>query len=71
MELHGSVDECIECVILTDSYVVAWVVLGATLTNDDVASHALLTAENLDTQSLGCTLAAVLRTTYTFFMSDF
>ena len=71
MELNRSVDECIQRVVLTDSYVVARVVLGAALANDDVAGYALLTAENLDAQSLGCALAAVLRTTYTFFMSHF
>ena len=54
VELNSSVDECVKRIVLTDSYVVAGIVLCATLANDDVTSNALLTAENLDTQSLSC-----------------
>ena len=40
----------------------------ATLANDYVAGNTLLTTKNLHAQSLSCALAAVLRTTNTFFM---
>ena len=71
VELNGSVDECKQSVILTDGHVVTRIVLRTALANDDVTSHALLTSENLDAESLSCALATVLRTTYTFFMSHF
>ncbi len=54
MELYGTVYECVEGIILTNSNVVTRIVLCTTLTNDDVASQTLLTAENLDAQSLCC-----------------
>ena len=59
---------CIECVITTHADILAGIVLRATLAHDDVASYAVLTTKNLHTESLSCGLAAVLRTTYTFFM---
>ena len=68
MEIDCSVNKCIKSVILTHSNIVACVVLRTTLTNDNVTSNNLLTAKNLDTKSLSCALAAVLRTTYTFLM---
>ena len=51
-EDHLAIDESIEGIVLTETYVEAWVVLGATLTNEDVASlndfaTKLLNAETL------------------------
>ena len=68
MEIHSPIDEGKQRVILTDGHTVARIVVGTTLTNDNVASLYLLTTPNFHAKSLGCTLAAVLRTTYTFFM---
>ena len=68
VEVDRSVNQRVQRVVLTNSHVVTWVVLGATLANDDVTSHALLTAEDLDAQSLSSRLTTVLRTTYTLFM---
>ena len=70
MELNSTINECEQSVILTDGHVVARIVLRTALANDDVTSHALLTAENLNAESLSCALTTVLRTTYTFFMSS-
>ena len=68
LEGDDAVCEGIECVIAAHTDVLAGIVLRATLTNDDVASYTLLTTKNLHAESLCCRLAAVLRTTYTFFM---
>ncbi len=57
--------------ILADTYVLARMMNRASLTNDDVTSLSYLTAKKLNTQSLALRLAAVLRTTYTFFMCHF
>jgi hypothetical protein len=35
--------------IFTDAYIEAWIVLGTTLANDDVAGDSRLTTENFDT----------------------
>ena len=84
VEVNRSVNKCIKRVVLADSHVVTRVVLRAALANDDVTSQALLTAEDLNAESLSCALlltaedlnaeslscalTTVLRTTYTFFM---
>ena len=68
MEVHCAINEGIERIVFTDSNVIARVVLSTTLANDDVAGYTLLTTPDFHAESLGCTLAAVLRTTYTFFM---
>ncbi len=47
-ELNGSVDKCVERVVLTHSHICSGIVLGAALANDDVACDTLLTAENLN-----------------------
>ena len=54
MELNGSVNKCIERIVLTHSNVIACVVLRTTLTNDNVTSQNLLTAEDLHAKSLRC-----------------
>lgn len=41
-EVNDAVNQCIECVILTNTYVQARVVLCTALANDDVACDALL-----------------------------
>lgn len=46
--------------------VIAGVVLGTALTNDDVACFSNLTAEELHAKALTVTVAAVIGTTYTF-----
>ena len=47
-ELHCTVAEGVEGMIFTHTYVLAGVVDGATLTNDDVAGDALLTTKYLN-----------------------
>lgn len=54
VEVNGTVYESVERVVLTNSYILAWVVLCTTLTNDDVTGNALLTTEDLDAKSLSC-----------------
>ncbi len=68
MEIYGSVYQCVECVVLANTYILARVVLRAALANDDVACNGFLATPNLNTKSLCCRFASVLRTTYTFFM---
>ena len=53
-ELNDAVAFGIEGVILAHTDVLAGVVLGATLTNDDVASDSCLSTENLNSESLTC-----------------
>ena len=71
MELNSTVNEGEKRIVLTDGNVLTRIMLRTTLANDDVTSYTLLTAKNLNTQSLSCALTTVLRTTYTFFMSPF
>ena len=47
-EHYSAVDECIQCVVLTDTYILAWVVNCTTLTLDDVASLGELSAEDFN-----------------------
>ena len=68
LEGDDTVREGIQSVVAAHADILAGIVLRATLANDDVASYAVLTTKNLHTESLCCRLAAVLRTTYTFFM---
>ena len=65
-ELHGSVYESEERVVLAHAYVLAGIVHRSALTNDNVARLCELTAEQFDAESLAFRLTAVLRTTYTF-----
>ena len=54
VEVHNTVGQCIEGVILADTYILAGVVLGATLANDDVAGDNFLATPNLNAESLSC-----------------
>ena len=67
-EGNRAVNQCEERVILADTYVLARIVDSTSLANDDVASFSELTTEKFDAESLAFRLAAVLRTTYTFFV---
>ena len=51
-EDYLTVDECIERVVLTDTDTYAWVMLRATLADDDVTSLSVLTTEELYSESL-------------------
>ena len=68
VEIHRAVDECKECVVLANGNSVTGIVMCATLAHDDVSGLHLLSTPDFHSKSLGCALAAVLRTTYTFFM---
>ena len=50
-ELYGAVHEGVESVVFAHAYVEARVVYGATLTFDDVTGFAVLTTENLYSES--------------------
>lgn len=49
LEDYNTVLQGVQCVVLTHCHVLAGVVLGAALANDDVAGNALLTTKNLNT----------------------
>lgn len=51
-EFHDAVNQGIQCVVLANTYVFAWIVLCATLAYDDVACDAFLTAPDFNTKSL-------------------
>ena len=51
LEYYCTIYESVQSVVLTDTYVLAWVVLSATLTNDDVTSLSKLTTEKLKSKS--------------------
>ena len=71
LEIDDAVYERIERIVLALTNILAGVVAVATLTHDDVASVDLLATPDLHAESLAVRLAAVLRTTYTFFMCHF
>ena len=52
VEIHHAVNKCIQCVILTDTYVLSRIVLRAALANDDVAGCHALTTPDFHTESL-------------------
>lgn len=51
MEVHYTVNKCIECVVLANTYVLTGIVLRTTLANDDVTSLSKFTSEELETES--------------------
>jgi hypothetical protein len=51
-EFDGTCREGEECVVLTDSYILSWVELGATLTDEDLAAIDYLSTESLDSKVL-------------------
>ena len=65
-EHNCTVNQCEQGVILADSDVVAGVMLGSTLTYDDIAGDDFLTAEDLDAKALAMGFASVLGTTDAF-----
>jgi len=67
-EFDLTVGQCEQGVILAHADVLAWVVLGAALTHEDVASNALLTAKDFYTQPFAVGLTSVLRTRCRFFV---
>lgn len=48
VEVHHSVNQRIQCVVLTDTYISAGVVACTALTHDDIAGHTCLTTPNLN-----------------------
>ena len=52
LELYGTVNECVECVVRTHTHVLTGMVYCTSLTYDDVTGLAYLTAENLYTETL-------------------
>ena len=67
-ELYSAIDESEDGVILAHTDVSAGMMPCAALAKDDVASLARLTAEKLQAKSFAFAVAAVLRTTLTFFV---
>ena len=67
-KLDLAVGQSKQGVILAHSYVLAWVVLGSALTDEDVSCNALLTAKDFYTQSFALGLTSVLGTRCRFFM---
>ena len=59
-ELHHAIREGVKGVVLADADVIAGVVLGAALANEDVARDGDLTAVDFDAQSFAFRFAAVL-----------
>ena len=53
-ENHDTVHQSEQCVILTHTNILTWVVYGTTLTNQNVTILSELTTENLNTESLTC-----------------
>ena len=49
LELYGSINQSIKRVVFAHTNVSSGIVTCAALTNDDVACHALLATENLNT----------------------
>lgn len=65
-ELYGTIDHSEQGVVFADTYVLTRVVLGATLTHDDVASNDGLTTENFHAETLRMRFTTVVRATYAF-----
>lgn len=55
--------------VLAHAYIFARIVDGATLTDDDIAGDAMLTAEDFNAQTFAFGFTTVTRTTNTFFVS--
>lgn len=53
-ERNCAVNKCEQSVVFAQTYVVARMMLCASLANDDVACNGSLAAENLHAQSLTC-----------------
>ncbi len=68
LELNDAVNQRVKRVVTSHTYVLAGAVHRAALATDDVAGLSKLSTKNLHAKSFAFRLAAVLRTTYTFFM---
>ena len=68
---NHAVNEGIDCVILTHAYIQTGMMNSTALTLDDIARFSALTAKNLNTESCGFLLAAVIRKNNTIFMCHF
>lgn len=60
LELNSTINESIECVVATHTYVLAGAVNCTALTADDVTSLCELTTKNFNAKSFAFRLAAVL-----------
>ena len=68
LELNGAVNQRIQRVVAAHAHVQTRAMDGTTLAADDVTGLCKLTSKNLHAETFALALAAVLRTTYTFFM---
>ena len=68
LELHNTVNQSIQRVVLAHANVLAGTMLCTALTADDVTGLGKLTTKNLHAEAFAFALAAVLRTADTFFM---
>jgi hypothetical protein len=68
-EFDETIAECKQSVVFTDAYILSCVILCSALANDDVACDRRLAAIDLYSQPLALRVAAVLYTTFTFFVS--
>ena len=51
-ELHGTIGEGEQCVVLADAHVLAWMGTGTSLANDDGACSDECSVEHLDAEAL-------------------
>jgi hypothetical protein len=68
-ELHHTIGECKQRIVLANTYILAGVILRPALTNDDIAGNGGLTTVDLHPKALALRVAAILYTTFTFFVS--
>ncbi len=68
LELYSTINKRVKSVVTSHAHVHARTVHCAALTTDNVSGLSELPTKNLNSESLAFRLAAVLRTTYTFFM---
>ena len=68
LEAANAVDLCIECIILTDTYIGAGMEMGAALPDKDIAGENELTVRALGPKTLGLTLTTVTGATDALFM---
>lgn len=61
IELNGAIAQGEESPIATHADALAGMVFGAALTHDDAAGENLLTAKQLDAETLRCAIATVTR----------
>ncbi len=61
IELNGAIAQGEERPIATHAHALAGMMLGAALANDDAAGEDLLTAKQLDAETLRCAIATVTR----------